>query len=193
MFIAFDGPDNTGKTSDAIKLSNDGAHNYNVTKRMHAEMRKDIEGQPDLPVTYDRIDWFTHMVYRLALPEGDWNDDRPRTVFAMPDTHLVIKLHHPDLADFMAEEVVQTPIVRVNPMYFYFADFFTGLNEEKDFGLFKTISIMEVKHDQQAGTFSQALAAFSSPAISHIDAVSRGINSPESLLELLRDDDHQRI
>lgn len=196
MFIAFEGPDQTGKSTSAANLASSGEAFYNATKPDHEHIVGTQDGnmEPDWVHTYDRIDWFSHMVYRLALPEKEWNDARPRTVFAMPDTHLVVKLHAPDLADFLApEEVVETPIGRVNPMYLYFADFFTGLNEEREYGLFKTISIMEVRNDTAAGTFTQSLASFSSPAIEWQDAMSQGITSDESLLELLREEDQQRL
>ena len=191
MFIAFEGPDNTGKTTSAINLSHDGAHQYNVTKAMHALMRKDIEGQADLVVTYDRIDWLTHMVYRLALPDRDWNDDRPRTVFSMPDTHLVVKIHHPQLAEFTADEVVDTPIGKVNPMYYYFADFFMNLNRERGYDMFKSVSIMEVLNDPESELFYQHLMAFDSPVSEWDEVAKYNVDSDESLLTLLRDVDRQ--
>jgi hypothetical protein len=190
VFIAFEGPDNTGKSTSAANLAHDGKAIYNATKKQH-----EAEPQPEetLVVTYDRIDWFTHMVYRLSLPERDWNDERPRTVFAMPDTHLVIKLHHPDLAQLISDELYSTgTLARVNPMYYYFADFFMGLNEERDYALFRTVSIMEVSNDPRDGSFSQRLVSFSSPAITWEEGLSEQVTSDESLLELLRNEEQQR-
>lgn len=193
MFIAFEGPDNTGKSTTAENLDCAGQPDYNVTKKMHAQNVAEFQGDPLMPHTYDRIDWFSHMVYRLALPDHEWNDDRPRTVFAMPETHLVVKLHHPELAGLIADELYTTgTLAKVNPMYYYFADFFTGLNEERDFALFKTISIIEVRNDTAAGTFTQSLASFSSPVTEWQDAMSRGIDSDESLLELLYEEEQRR-
>lgn len=192
MFIAFEGPDNVGKSTSAARLDMSGqASAYNITKALHAEHVK--EAEPDSVVCYDRIDWFTHMVYRLALPDRDWNDDRPRTVFAMPDTHLVVKLHHPQLADFTADEVVDTPIGLVNPTYFYFADFFTGLNEERDFALFKSITLIEVVNTKE--DYSQRVASFSSPVTdwAWVEARYGKSITDMDLLELLNHEDSQRI
>ena len=192
MFIAFEGPDMTGKSTSAAKLSHDGVGIYNVRKDSHAVMQKDHLAAPELPITYDRIDWLTHMVYRLALPDREWNDARARTVFAMPDTHLVFKLHKPELANFTADEVVDTPIARVNPVYYYFADFFMGLNRARNYELFKTISIIEVSNDQSTGTFSQRMVAFDSPTSSWdtgLLPLERLVDSDESLLAFLRDVD----
>jgi len=193
MFIAFEGPDQTGKSTSALNLTNDGAHHYNATKAMHALNQKDIEGQPDLPIAYDRIDWFTHMVYRLALPEKDWADERPRTVFAMPDTHLVIRVHREDLSDFIApEEVIETPIARVNPVYRHFYDSFSQLNRARGYSLFRTTSLIEVSNDTEAGTFSQQLIEFDSPILTMGDIWNFDFTD-NYLLTVLREEERQRI
>ncbi|QKN87804.1 AAA-ATPase [Microbacterium phage Nebulous] len=192
MFIAFEGPDMTGKSTSAQRLDCAGQPDYNATREMHLANQADMQDAGLMPHTYDRIDWFTHMVYRLALPDRNWNDDRPRTVFAMPDTHLVVKIHNTKLADFTAEEVVDTPIARVNPMYYYFADFFMGLNRARDYELFKTVSIMEVFNDQSAGTFSQRMVAFDSPTSAWdtgLLPLERLVDSDDSLLAFLQDVD----
>jgi len=195
MFIAFEGPDNTGKSTSAANLATDGVALYNATKSMHDANRKVFSD--DLPVTYDRIDWFSHMVYRLALPEHEWNDERPRTVFAMPDTHLVVKLHHPQFVELIEDELYESKTVsRVNPMYWYFADFFRALNEQQEFALFKTVSIIEVVNDpRNPGTFSQQLKVFSSPVtgMEEVQSQARRVVDDESLLDLLRYDDQQRF
>lgn len=184
MFIAFEGPDNVGKSTSAANLAHDGVALYNATKEMHQRQQEEQRIYPEyVPITYDRIDWFSHMVYRLALPDRDWNDDRPRTVFAMPDTHLVVKLHRPDLADFTADEVVNTPIVKVNPMYYYFADFFMNLNHARNFELFRSVSILVVANTGEG--YSQRMAAFSSRTLDESSARAQLVNSDESLLELL--------
>jgi hypothetical protein len=194
MFIAFEGPDNVGKSTTAQELSTDHHPFYNVTKSIHdfqTQLAK-AEDVPDSVVTYDRIDWFSHMVYRLSLPDRDWNDDRPRTVFAMPDTHLVIKLHHPDLSNFMADEVVSTPIAEVNPMYGYFTGFLMDMNIVRNFALFKTISLVEVRNDPISGSYSQHLREFSSPVMGLESVSTRLVDTNEKLLELLRLDDSLR-
>lgn len=194
IFIAFEGPDNVGKSTSAASLSYDGKPIYNATKEAHSDLKEELGlEERDLVVTYDRIDWFSHMVYRLALPDREWNDARPRTVFAMPDTHLVIKLHHPDLADFTADEVVDTPIAKVNPMYYYFGDYFMHLNEQQDFALFKTVSLVEVRNNVADGTYSQRLVQFSSPAFEFGSVAERLVTDDDSLLELLRHEEHQRV
>lgn len=192
MLIAFEGPDMVGKSTSAAKLTSFDAPTYNATKKNHAALAQAVRSEAGLVGTFDRIDWFSHMVYRLALPDRDWNDDRPRTVFAMPDTHLVVKIHKPELADFTADEVVDTPIARVNPMYYYFADYFMALNRIRNYELFKTVSIVEVSNDQENGTFSQALRAFDSPTSgwdTGLLPLERLVDGDESLLAFLQDVD----
>ena len=202
MFIAFEGPDNTGKSTSALNLIRgrdaerlERAPLYNMTKQMHRHQQEGLESSRGLGVvqTYDRIDWFTHMVYRLSMPDRDWNDDRPRTVFAMPDTHLVVKLHHPQLAELISDELYETgKLALVNPMYYYFADFFTGLNQQQGFSLFKTVSVMEVLNDPRDGSFSQRLVEFSSPVLEWSDVGDLEVASDEDLLEVLRYDERCR-
>lgn len=194
MFIAFEGPDNVGKSTSAASLAWDNEAIYNATKDIHKTMQGGYQGEPDLVVTYDRIDWFSHMVYRLALPEHEWNDERPRTVFAMPDTHLVVKIHHPQLAELIQDELYESgKVAQVNPLYYYFADFFMALNRERNYSLFKTISIVEVLNNPSQGTFTQRLIAFDSPAVDWTEAESWDVDSDEKLLDLLRHEEHQRI
>lgn len=197
MFIAFEGPDNTGKSTSAKALDCAQQPDYNATKEMHARNAAEWNGDASkslMPHTYDRIDWFSHMVYRLALPEHEWNDERPRTVFAMPDTHLVVKLHHPELAPLIDDELYETgKLAEVNPMYFYFADFLVGLNVQRDFALFKTISLIEVSNDPRDGSFSQRLVEFSSPVFDFPSAAERLVRDDDSLLELLQYEEQQRL
>jgi hypothetical protein len=191
MFIAFEGPDKVGKSTSAEGLAHNAVSIYNATRGAHTDMQReqtwhDKEGLRFVQ-TYDRIDWFTHMVYRLALPEKDWNDERPRTVFAMPDTHLVVKLHHPELAGLIADELYDTgTLARVNPVYYYFADFFAGLNVERDYALFKSVSIIEVSHDPRDGTFSQKLVDHSSKGLTWGSVAERLVNDDASLLSFLQ-------
>ena len=209
MFIAFEGPDNVGKSTSAAVLDMAGQPDYNMTKEGHARNVADWReaGEQLMVKTYDRIDWFSHMVYRLALPHKEWNDARPRTVFAMPDTHLVVKLHRPDTADFTVAaddesaatdtrtRGVETPVDIVNSTYFYFADFFTGLNEERDYALFKTVSLIEVVNTK-GEPYLQRLASFSSPVTDWgwVERVygNRHITDME-LLDLLSHEDAQRL
>ena len=188
MFIAFEGPDNVGKSTSATKLAGSGTAIYNARKDTHALMQKDHLAAPEIPITYDRIDWFTHMVYRLALPDSDWNDDRVRTVFAMPDTHLIIKVHAPEFENFIADEAVHTPVATVNQMYRDYAEFLIYLNRSRSYSLFRSIGVMEVSNDESTGTFSQGLIQFDSPgsnwSYSHIE-YARTVTNDDDLLDHL--------
>lgn len=196
MFIAFEGPDNTGKSTSAANLAHDGVAIYNATNALHHAEQENLKDEPDLVVAYDRIDWFSHMVYRLSLPGHDWNDDRNRTVFAMPDTHLVVKIHRPDLAELISDELYSTgTLAEVNPMYFYFGSFLAMLNEQRDYALFKTVSIVEVVNDpREPGTFSQYLKHFNSPVTGLEDFLQgREFTTDEDLLELFRYEEQHRL
>lgn len=197
MFIAFEGPDNVGKSTSASALTSFDSHVYNATKANHrrAQMAMGDEAAT-LVQTFDRVDWFTHMVYRLAFPQRDWNDDRPRTVFAMPDTHFVLKMHHPVLVDLIEDiddGIEKGKLGAANEMYFYQFDFLMALNRMKDYGLFKTMSIVEVSNDPQAGTFSQKLVAFDSPSngFTRDMLLHRLVDSDQSLLDFLREEDRK--
>lgn len=186
MFIAFEGPDNVGKSTSAERLDCAAQPDYNVTKKMHAQNVADWQGDLQMPHTYDRIDWFTHMVYRLALPDRDWNDDRPRTVFAMPDTHLVVKLHNPDTVPSTDEEegYKDGQPLRVNRMYWYFTDFLMNLNRANNYELFKSVSIIEVANTDQG--FSQRLADHDSPPFNFGSVYRGAVDTDERLLGFLR-------
>jgi hypothetical protein len=187
MFIAFEGPDNTGKSTAAKDLDCAGKPEYNVTKAMHAHnvetMWEATEGV-SMPHCYDRIDWFSHMVYRLALPDRDWNDDRPRTVFAMPDTHLVVRLHHPSFADFTADEIVDTPIKPVNEMYYHQTEFYTNLNRHLGYTLFKSVTIVEVENPKQ-GQYLQRIVDHDSAPFDFGTVAPSLVKDSVSLLEFL--------
>lgn len=197
MLIAFEGPDNVGKSTSASALTSFDSHIYNATR--HNYRRAVIEAGEDrsLTQTFDRVDWFSHMVYRLAYPKRDWNDDRPRTVFAMPDTHFVLKMHHPvlvDLIEDLDDGIDKGKLGAANEMYYYQFDFLMGLNRMKDYSLFKTMSIVEVANDPRDGSFSQKLVAFESPDNTwsrDIVSLHRAVNSDQSLLEFLREEDRK--
>ena len=194
MFIAFEGPDEVGKSTSATALDCAGQPDYNATKKMHAANVAEMGHDSLMPHTYDRIDWLTHMVYRLAMPERDWDDDRPRTVFAMPDTHLVLKMHHPAFAakvDAVGEGYERGRLTAVNEMYYHQIDFLTALNKSRGYTLFKSISIMEVINDQSQDLFVQTLRAFDSPAFEFGSVAERLVDSDEKLLEFLQYVDHQ--
>lgn len=195
MFIAFEGPDEVGKSTSAAALTSFDSPIYNATKTNHRLAQQAIGGDHELVQTFDRIDWFSHMVYRLALPDHEWNDDRPRTVFAMPDTHLVLKMHRPDSIIEAPDEPGYNPdkVAAANEMYYYQVDFLMALNRLKGYALFKTVSIVEVVNDQQAGTFEQRLVAFDSPTNgwNYDMLLHRMVNSDNDLLEFLREEDRK--
>lgn len=189
MLIAFEGPDNTGKSTAAKQLTSFDEPIYNATKTNHAALSMAERSDVDLIGTFDRIDWLSHMVYRLALPDRDWNDDRPRTVFGMPDTHLVFRMHDPAHADFTADEVVDTPIARVNPVYWWAADAITRLNQFQNYTLFKSVSIIEVANT--ADGYTQRMMAHDNASWSHDHdpLLPRMVSSTEELLDFLREQD----
>lgn len=197
MLIAFEGPDNVGKSTSATALSSYDQPIYNATKANYAEALADHQTMTlDGVITFDRVDWFTHMVYRLAYPQRDWNDDRPRTVFAMPNTHFVLKMHHPvmvDLIEDIGDGIEKGKLVAANEMYYYQFDFLMGLNRLKDYALFKTMSIIEVQSDPRDGSFSQKLVSFDSPTNgwSRDMLLHRLVDSDQSLLEFLREEDRK--
>lgn len=190
MLIAFEGPDNVGKSTSAAQLSYNGQPIYNATKENHRAAQLDLSNttvEPNLVQTFDRIDWFSHMVYRLALPDREWNDDRVRTVFGMPDTHLVVKLHRPDTSDFTADEVVDTPIKHVNETYYLGVDFLGKLNYAHDYNLFKSITVMEVVNVD--GEYQQRIVHHDNPSSDTTDPdrhmLWNLVDSNEALLEFL--------
>jgi hypothetical protein len=189
MFIAFEGPDEVGKSTSAKALDAAGQPEYNATRAMHLKNVAEFQGDQLVPHTYDRIDWLTHMVYRLAMPERDWNDDRPRTVFAMPDTHLVVKLHHPEMAEkieAVGEGYAPGRIQEVNEMYYHQIDFLMLLNKRKDYQLFKSVSMVEVWNDRAAGVFEQRLAMFDCAEFDHGSVGERLVVNDEGLLDFLQ-------
>jgi hypothetical protein len=195
MFIAFEGPDNVGKSTSAATLATDGVAIYNATKDSYDAAVKTVAEEPwsqDIVFTWDRIDWFSHMVYRLAMPDRDWNDDRPRTVFAAPDMHLVIKLHHESTVGEIKDELYEKgePLRRANSMYRDFAAYFAALNASRDFELFKSVSIIEVYNSPAEQEFSQRLLAHLSASVEAPPRYTHNITDNE-LVELLRRVDHE--
>jgi hypothetical protein len=165
VFIAFEGPDNTGKSTSAAHLTHNGQAIYNATKENYQQARIDLAEEPDLVQCFDRIDWLSHMVYRLALPEHEWNDDRVRTVFAMPDTHLVFRVHGDAYVNDIDDELYDTGTVAlVNPVYRLQAEHLVRLNRHQSYRLFKSISVVEVQYDPFTGSFHQRLLSHDSAA-----------------------------
>ena len=195
MFIAFEGPDKTGKSTSALEVahSEDGVF-YNARKELHANLQGQYTSEPELPVTYDRIDWLTHMVYRLAMPTREWNDARVRTVFAMPDTHLVFKLHSAEYIRSIKDELYSRgDLVPVNFAYELMADYLRLMNQAQDFKLFKSISVVEVSNDPATGEFKQELVKFAGPAHPWGTGADQPVTTNAALLEMLRNAEQQTL
>lgn len=194
MLIAFEGPDNTGKSTSADHLDYSSSGRYNMTKETHQVARDILAEDKGLVVAFDRIDWLTHMVYRLALPDHEWNDARVRTVFAAPDTHLVFKLHSLGSAENVQDELYANgKLTSVNDMYHHVAQMISGLNEVRGFSLFKTVTIMEVVHTPADGVFKQRVVDFSSPVNPWGSVAQKLVKDDDTLLELLHYEDQRRI
>jgi hypothetical protein len=195
MFIAFEGPDKTGKSTSATNLAHDHIALYNATKNMHARQQEEVSLYPDyIPITYDRIDWLSHMVYRLAMPDREWYDDRPRTVFAMPDTHLVVKIHAAETVRGIKDELYDagSPLAAVNDMYYYQTLFLIEMNKRTDYSLFRTISLVEVHSDIDNKVFAQRWLKLDSPIIDETE-VDAAFYTDDYLMTVLREEERQRI
>lgn len=191
MLIAFEGPDKAGKSTSACNLSS-SLPIYNATKENYTETLQEMQGESGVVQCFDRIDWLTHMAYRLALPDHEWNDPRVRTVFAMPDTHLVFKLHERGLAGGIADELYEIgTLATVNDMYGHLARFILDLNEQRDWALFKTVTILEVRNE--GDEFSSRLVYFSSPVFKYIEVAKNTVRDDQTLLELLQYEDSKRL
>lgn len=191
MLIAFEGPDKAGKSTSAYNLSS-SLPIYNATKENYTETLQEMQGESGVVQCFDRIDWLTHMAYRLALPGHEWNDPRVRTVFAMPDTHLVFKLHERRLAGGIADELYEIgTLATVNDLYCHLARFIMDLNEQRDWALFKTVTILEVRNE--GDEFSSRLVYFSSPVFKCIEVAKITVHDDQTLLELLQYEDSQRL
>ncbi|QXO14519.1 AAA-ATPase [Microbacterium phage Jenos] len=186
MLIVFEGPDEVGKTTLSTELSHNHKPVYNATKENYAAVLADLADEPEVVQTFDRIDWLTHMMYRLAMPDKEWNDARVRTVFSMPEAHLVLSVHRPDLVPTAeGENYTDVHESRVNHAYYHFLDTLAGLNHAWGYTMFKTVSAFEVSRDEQ-GNFQRELKVFSAPGFPWGSSYEKLVNDGPSLLELLR-------
>lgn len=196
MLIAFEGPDNVGKSFSANALHHTGTAPYNMTKESYEVAQAVHLNDSGLVTAFDRVDWLTHMAYRLALPGHEWNDARIRTVFAMPDTHLVFKLHDPKTVPLKDSEegYADGKPSQVNDMYMHLASYFMMLNEVRNFTLFKTVTIMEVVHitDPDHAGFYQRVLDFSSPVYPWGSTEASLVTDEQGLLELLQNESQRR-
>lgn len=153
-YLAFEGPDKTGKSTDCNTIGT--AAFYNATKQLHEENHHKYKNKVGI-VCYDRIDWLTHMVYRLAMPDHEWNDERVRTVFAMPDTHLIIKVHSVSTVGLIQDELGYASLAEVNDGYCSMYEYLTEMNSRQNNNLFASISLVEVTHNQKTKSFHEVL------------------------------------
>lgn len=193
MIIAFEGPDKAGKSTSASTLAYSGCSYYNMTKESYQIALEDQKNETGLISTFDRIDWLTHTIYRLALPGYEWNDERVRTVFAAPQAHLVFKIHNPDnfslVQDDLYEEKVKEVLPPVNTMYKAAISSLRDINEGADFSLFKSITTLEVSH---VGGYSFRCLDFSSPIHRLTTKYKDNITTDTHLMDLLlREEQHQ--
>lgn len=193
MIVVFEGPDKAGKSTSAANVSSSGEAVYNATKENYEEALHYLKIHPGETIGFDRIDWLTHMAYRLALPGYEWNDERVRTVFPMPEAHLVFKLHRTEKAHMIDDELYTLGKVGVvNDFYHSLAGFINHSNRQKDFKLFKTVSIIEVANNTATGgDYKQDLLVFST-----IEAARNKNPGPiddKSLIDMLKYNDAIRV
>ncbi|WIC89605.1 AAA-ATPase [Microbacterium phage GardenB] len=192
MLIAFEGPDEVGKSTSAANLSYNHKPIYNANVENYAAVKDDLANEQDVVQTFDRIDWFTHLVYRLSLPEFEWNDQRVRTVFAMPDTHLVVKVHRITPqgnieANVEAVDEGYEPgnLDLVTQTYIHAVDMLASLNWMRNYNLFKTITMMEVYNNPKTGEFTQKVFRMSAPGWDRLYDID-SVTDDASLLRLLQ-------
>lgn len=190
MLIAFEGPDKAGKSTAAEELSYSGLSTYNMTVDSYKRHLDILKDEPTITHCYDRIDWFTHMVYRLALPGYEWNDERPRTVFTAPELNLVFKLHKPGTLAVKDELYEDDQLAKVNEMYYSMLSWLSDLNAELGFSLFKTVSLMEV--DTSNG-YSQQMYFCHSPNKLYLPEEVEHITTNEALHKFLQQENHRLI
>lgn len=165
MIVAIEGADKTGKSTLAASLAIDGSVRYNCTKE-HYDIMKDKMSNSDEILVYDRVDWLTHMVYRLALPGYEWNDPRVRTVFTMPDAHLIIKIHTNRSASIARDELYNDPmsIHNINEMYKLVIESIERHIETMLVPPVRSLTVIGVDSDPEINRFTQSIVMFYSSA-----------------------------
>lgn len=182
MLIAFEGPDNLGKTYAAEKLSGGNVINY-VEPESYKFAQQTEATEKGLVQCFDGVSWISHAAYHLAMPRTHCGDPA-QIVFPMPDTHLVFKVHEGD----------QVALARINTTYVHQAKHLMALNEALEYSLFKTISIIGVSAvDVHSGLRKQAILEFSSPLHPWFGSTStRLVTDDMSLLDLLMVEEARR-
>lgn len=185
--IIFEGTDKTGKSTSAAKISSSGEALYNMNVHTYEEVKSSLKENEDLVFCFDRLDWFTHMVYRLAMPDYEWNDDRVRRVFTAPDAHLVIKAPKAESLPTLKDELYESgALAAVSLTYAMFAKILIQMNTALGQSLFKSISLIEVDTEND---YKYKMIEFASITMDLSDAES--VVDDESLLQLLQKVDHE--
>lgn len=185
MLIVFEGPDKAGKSTWAMQLDSVAAPRYNLKKGEYGRIK-----HAGHVVAVDRLAWLTHSAYRLALPEYEWNDRAVRTVFAMPDAHLVFMVPadpHLNTADELYDREQST---RVQEAYREWCWMLFRLNNLQNGGLFRTISLVEARAGGTSGRVYEHFALNSaglSATEQSCTGFDLGVTSPSVLLEMLRE------
>lgn len=146
MLIVFEGPDKAGKSTWAQQLDSNGSPRYNLKKGQYNTLKHAAS-----VVAVDRLAWLTHSVYRLALPGYEWNDRAVRTVFAMPDAHLVFMVPSDPHLNTKDELYSKEQSARVQEAYREWCWMLFRLNSLQNGGLFRTISLVEVRAGGTSG------------------------------------------
>lgn len=188
MLIVFEGPDKAGKSTWAQQLDSAAAPRYNLKKGEYGRIK-----HAGRVVAVDRLAWLTHSVYRLALPEYEWNDRAVRTVFAMPDAHLVFMVPADPRLNTADELYSREQSTRVQEAYREWCWAVFRLNNLQNGRLFRTISLVEVKAGGTSGR-KYELFALNSGQLSGDNfygdsstSFDIGEITPEELMKMLKD------
>lgn len=184
MIIIFEGPDKVGKTTMAHQLSTVRTSIYNMTVHDYHDVVGSLQEKPDQIYCFDRIDWLTHLVYRLSMPNYEWNDDRVRRVFPAPKAHLVIMMHKPSRAGKVQDELYNPgDLVVVNYGYQVVSEMLLRMNGlDSDVQLFKSITTVEV--DVEDDHSLHVLSSYTRGVI--LRDWKRSVRNPDTLLEYLQ-------
>lgn len=184
MIIAFEGPDKVGKSTVARELSTAGTPIYNMTVHDYHDVVGSLQEKPDQIYCFDRIDWLTHLVYRLSMPSYEWNDDRVRRVFPAPETHLVIMTHKSSRAGKIQDELYAPgDLVVVNYGYQVISEMLLRMNGlDSDVQIFKSITMVEVDVDDDYDY--KVLSSYTRGVVPR--DWKRSVRNPATLLEYLQ-------
>lgn len=189
MLIVFEGPDKVGKSTWAKQLDSSGAPKYNLKKGEYPRLK-----HAESVVAVDRLAWLTHSVYRLALPEYEWNDRAVRTVFAMPDAHLVFMVPNDPHLNMRDELYTSQQSTRIQEAYREWCWMLFRLNNLQEGKLFRSISLVEIEAGGISGRVYNHFALNSAGLSSteqNCTGFNLGVTSPTTLLNILKEFEHE--